>query len=51
MMDDMVSFWIKHSISNQKVGFKGSTFKGLEGVLPVVLPLWNQWLKKKAQSA
>ncbi len=30
MIDDAVIFWTKRSISNQKVGFKGSTFKGSE---------------------
>ncbi len=36
MIDYAVIFWIKRSISNQKVGFKGSTFKGSE-----VGPLFN----------
>jgi hypothetical protein len=30
MIDDTVIFWTKRSISNQKVGFKSSTFKGSE---------------------
>ncbi len=51
MIDDVVKFWTKHSISNQKVGFKGSTFKGSEVGRLVVLSLWNQWLRKKARSA
>ncbi len=41
MIDDAVKFWTKRSISNQKVGFKGSTFKGSEVGRLVVLPLWN----------
>ena len=31
MIDDAVIFWAKRSIYNQKVGFKGSAFKGSEG--------------------
>jgi len=30
MIDDAFKFWAKRSISDQKVGFKGSTFKGSE---------------------
>ncbi len=39
IIDDAVKFWTKRSISNQKVGFKGSTFKGS----PALLKRINLW--------
>ena len=48
MINDAVRFWTKRSISNQKVGFKGSTFKGSEADRLVVLPLMESMVKEKS---
>ena len=60
MIDDAVNFLTKRSISNQKVGFKSSTFKGSAAYAVlrrakevgrlVELPLWNQWLREKREA-